>query len=162
MIRPVAWLGVLLQLASIAALTWVLVRFLGVREPTVAFFVSAVAHAVYSRIMRAMLIADHRRGVKLIRAGRYAEATPYFEASYNALVRRPWIDRYRWLLLGSASAMPYREMALCNAAFCYGQTGDGQRAIELYERALQEFPDSGLASASLKMLRSITPPTAKS
>ena len=54
----------------------------------------------------------------------------------------------------SASAMSYREMALCNIAFCYSQIGKGMKAIEYYQRVLKEFPNSGLAQSALRMIES--------
>ena len=55
----------------------------------------------------------------------------------------------------SASAISYREMALCNIAFCYSQLGDGQKAESYYRRALDEFPNSALAVAALRMIESV-------
>lgn len=51
--------------------------------------------------------------------------------------------------------MTYQEMALANIAFCYGQAGNGKKSIEYYTRTLKEFPNNGIAKASLKMLNSI-------
>ena len=51
--------------------------------------------------------------------------------------------------------MTYQEMALANIAFCYGQAGKGEKSKEYYTRTLKEFPDNGLAKASLKMLNSV-------
>ena len=52
----------------------------------------------------------------------------------------------------SAKAPTLRPMALVNIAFCHGQMGSGQLAKAYYERALQEFPNSGIATAALRML----------
>jgi len=46
-------------------------------------------------------------------------------------------------------------MALNNIAFCYGQIGQGSKAIEYYERTLKEYPDSGIAKAGLNFLNSV-------
>jgi hypothetical protein len=42
-------------------------------------------------------------------------------------------------------------------AYCYGQLGNGEKAMELYELVLQEAPDHAVAKASLNLLRA-TPP----
>ncbi|HEX7447932.1 MAG TPA: hypothetical protein VF306_10325 [Pirellulales bacterium] len=55
----------------------------------------------------------------------------------------------------SSSAISYREMALCNIAFCYAQLGNGENAELYYRRTLDEFPDSGLADAALRMIESV-------
>lgn len=39
-------------------------------------------------------------------------------------------------------------------AFCYGQSGDGKRSKEFYEKTLREFPNSEIAKASLRMFES--------
>jgi tetratricopeptide (TPR) repeat protein len=152
-IRPISWTGVLAQVAFICFLAAAIAFAFGVRHLALAFLIAAVAHSVFARIMRVWLTAGFQRGVALLRASRFSDAAPVFEASHAALARRPWIDRFRFVLLGAASSMSYREMALCNAAFAYSQVGDGARAIQLYEQALREFPDSSLALSSLQMLR---------
>lgn len=48
-------------------------------------------------------------------------------------------------------------MALTNAAFCYVQTGKGQKAVEYYEKVLHQFPDSEMAKSALKMLHAVNP-----
>jgi tetratricopeptide (TPR) repeat protein len=159
-VRPVSWTGVIVQLAVIAIFSAVIALLFRIRDYPLAIFFGAVTQSVLSRVARATFASDHRSGITLFRASKFSEAAPHFEASYAAFSRRPWLDRFRWLILGSASSMSYREMALCNAAFCYGQIGDGARATTLYEQALREFPDSGLAAASLNMLRSVQPTAA--
>ena len=144
----------LFQLALIAAIA-ALIVFVFHIQFALAFFFAAVAHAVVYRILRRVLSADHRRGISLFRAKKFAEAAPCFEASYRVFSARPWVDRFRWLVLGSASSMSYKEMALCNAAFCYSQIGDGTRATALYEQALREFPESSLATSSLNLIYSV-------
>jgi hypothetical protein len=43
-------------------------------------------------------------------------------------------------------------MALNNIAFCYGQLGNGNLSKEYYQKTLDEFPESGLAKAALRLL----------
>ena len=116
-IRPISWLAVIIQFALICLFAVIIGVIFGVREPALAFLLGAVAHAVVYRIMRLLLTREHRRGIALFRQRKFSEAAPLFEASYASLSRRPWIDRFRFFILGSGSSMSYREMALCNAAF---------------------------------------------
>ena len=153
--RRVLWSAVLFQLAIVAAFAVSIAIVFGVQSDAWAFFFGALTHAIVYRAARAMFAREHMRGIRLVRAMKFAKAAPCFEASYAAFNRHPWIDRFRWLMLGTASSMPYREMALCNAAFCYGQVGDGTRATALYEQALHEFPNSVMATAALNLLRSV-------
>ncbi|MEO7346528.1 MAG: hypothetical protein ABIZ49_05840 [Opitutaceae bacterium] len=104
-------------------------------------------------LLRLLLTGAHRRGISLVKRGQFAEAIPCFKASYAAMKHRPWVDRFRWPLLGSASRWTYREMALANVAFCYGQIGDGAEMRAHYEKTLVEFPDSVLAATALRMMR---------
>jgi len=46
------------------------------------------------------------------------------------------------------------KMALINIAFAYGQIGSGEKAKEYYQRAQEEFPDSGMAAAALTLIES--------
>ncbi|WP_283431286.1 tetratricopeptide repeat protein [Neorhodopirellula lusitana] len=45
---------------------------------------------------------------------------------------------------------------MANAAFCYAQAGDGANARKYYERCLELFPDSMLATTALAMLNAGT------
>lgn len=62
------------------------------------------------------------------------------------------VDRFRYVAVMSSSKMSYREMALCNVVFGYGQLGDCERVREYYERALREFPDNVLAKTALRTM----------
>lgn len=107
-------------------------------------------------LARRVFTKAHRKGIRLVKGGHFEEAIPHFAEGYAAMCRRPWVDKFRSLILGSASQWCYREMALCNQAFCYGQIGDGQKMRELYEKALAEFPGSILAATALRMVDSLT------
>ena len=152
-IRPISWMGVAVQIVFVSLLAVIVAFAFGVREPALAFLIAALAWSVFTRVLRLSLTSQFRRGIARLRKGRFTEAAPLLEASYAAFARRPWIDRFRLVLLGNASSMSYREMALCNAAFAYAQVGEGTRAIQLYEQTLREFPSSSLATSSLQMLR---------
>lgn len=108
-------------------------------------------------LLRTLIPHNHRKGIRLIKSDSYAEAIIEFEKSYDFFMQHPWIDRYRFLVLLSSSKTSYTEMALTNAAFCYTQTGNGQKAVEYYEKALHLFPDSEMAKSALKMLHSFNP-----
>jgi hypothetical protein len=51
--------------------------------------------------------------------------------------------------------MTYREMGLCNIAFFYSHTGNGLKAKEIYQQALNDYPENGLAIAGLNMMNSV-------
>lgn len=147
-VRQIAWVSLIPQLAVMAILIW-LAWMLGLPEPVL---MGAAAYLVLSVALRTAIARDHRKGMALVKRARFAEAIPYFEAAYRRFVRRPWLDRHRFILLLSSSRMSYKEIALCNIAFCHGQLGDGAKAREYYERALQESPGSAIATTALRFL----------
>ena len=97
---------------------------------------------------------SHREGMKLTKLNQYEDAITKYENSYNFFTKNLWIDKYRFITLLSASKNSYREMALCNIAFCYSQIGKGHIATEYYRKTLNEFPENGMAIAGLKMINS--------
>jgi tetratricopeptide (TPR) repeat protein len=121
-----------------------------------SLFFGALIYLIICRLMRSKYTREFSAGVRAYKSERFDDAIRHFEASRVFFLAHPQIDRWRSLLLGVASRHPYRVIALGNMAFCYGQIGQGKRAIELYEQALQECPDYKLAKASLGMLRSVS------
>ena len=95
----------------------------------------AAAYLTYSLGSRMFIARAHRRGMRLYRSQQYAAAIQAYEESYDFFARNTWIDRFRAITMMSPSAISYREMALCNIAFCYSQLGDGEKAESYYRRA---------------------------
>ena len=150
-IRQTAWPMVIPQLVFLVVAIFIAVSL--TEMPSVGLILGAGATLAYSFGARALLAGAHQRGMRLIRQGRYAEAVEAFQASYDFFSRHPWVDRLRAFILMMASPASYREMALLNAAFCYGQMGKWGRAREVYERVIEEFGDtSGIAARTLRVL----------
>jgi len=105
-------------------------------------------------MLRAVVAKDHQKGMHLVKKHEFAEAIPVFESSYKFFTHNSWVDEYRYITLLSSSRMCYREMALCNIAFCYTQIGEGKKAAEHYRKVLENYPENGLAQAGLKVLES--------
>ena len=120
-------------------------------------FAGTVFWLLFVFLLRRCFSGAFRRGIRLVKKGEFAAAVPEFRKTYDDMSARPWIDRHRWLFLSSASEWTYRELALTNMAFCYGQMGEGTRMREYYERTLAEFPGNTLAVMSLKMLDAASP-----
>ncbi|HEY1603686.1 MAG TPA: tetratricopeptide repeat protein [Pirellulales bacterium] len=153
-VRSISWGAAIVQIAIVIGAALLGSALFKDRDPSLGVMIGAACCLVYYRFMRRLLVNDHRRGIVLVRQQQFADAVPCFEASYEFMRRHPWADRWRCLLVGSASATSYREMALCNIAFCYSQMGEGDKALACYERAIGEFPDCAVATAALKMMRS--------
>jgi tetratricopeptide (TPR) repeat protein len=91
----------------------------------------------------------------LIKQGLFDKAIPFFEKSVDFFATHKWVDKFRYVVLLSSSKMTYKEMGLCNIAFCYAQIGNGTKALEYYELVLGEYPECGLAKAGMNMLNSM-------
>lgn len=149
-VRQVAWLSLIPQLIFMGALMY-MYHLLKFRAP---FFFGALTYLILSFGLRSLLIGDHMKGIILVKQQKFEDAIPLFEKSVEFFSKNAWIDKFRFLTLLSSSKMTYKEMGLCNIAFCYSQTGNGQKAKAYYEQALKEFPENGLAIAGLKMIDS--------
>ena len=142
----------LCQFGIMAALM-IVARVLGAED----FIVwGAAAYVVLSVSLTRIVPIDQRLGMRLIRQEKFAEAIPFFERSHLFFIRHSWLDRWRYVALLTASRSSYRETALLNAAFCYSQIGEGQRARETYNQTLREFPDSQIAKAALRLMDSVS------
>ncbi|MCB0346934.1 MAG: tetratricopeptide repeat protein [Bdellovibrionales bacterium] len=114
--------------------------------------VGAFVYLTYSRSAKYFIAHHHRLGMSLLQRKNFEAAIKEFESSYEFFTERPWIDKYRSLVLVSPSRISYREMALVNIAFCYGQLRRQDKAKEFYKRTLAEFPGSQIALAGLTLL----------
>ena len=91
----------------------------------------------------------------LVKKEKYEQAIEAFQKSYSFFSKYTWIDQYRFITMLSSSKISYREMALLNIAFCYSQIYNGKNSKDYYLKTIQYFPNSEVAKASLKMIRSI-------
>lgn len=149
-VKQIAWISLIPQLLFMGLIIYGY-HFLELGDP---FFYGALTYLILSFGLRNLVAKDHRQGIKLVKQQQFEMAIPHFENSVTFFTKNNWIDKYRFLTLLSSSKMTYKEMGLCNIAFCYSQTNNGQKAIEYYEQTLKEFPENGLAIAGLKMLNS--------
>ena len=114
-----------------------------------------MTYLVLSFGLRNLVAKNHRKGVNLVKQQKFADAIPYFQKSVDYFSKNAWVDKYRFLIILSSSKMSYREMGLCNIAFCYSQTGKGLKAKEFYQQILRDYPENGMATAGLNMLNSL-------
>ena len=149
-VKQIAWISMLPQI-GILFLIGLICYLCGTENPV---FPAAAIYLVLSYMLRAAIAKDHQKGMHLVKKQEFAEAIPVFESSYMFFMDNPWVDEYRYVILLSSSRMCYREMALCNIAFCYTQIGEGRKAAEFYRQVLQNYPENGLAQAGLKVLQS--------
>ncbi len=152
-VRQIYWPGLIPQFLAIAALCASLWLLLPAPARGQAIWLGALAYLVFCRLMRWWLVRDHAQGIRAYRGGRFHDAIAHFDASHRFFSAHRRLDACRSLLFGVASQNSYRIIALGNMAYCHGQLGDAARAIDLYERVLQEVPDHAVARSSLNLLR---------
>lgn len=150
-IKKIGWLSLIPQMMVIALLMflWYLIK------PEIAMIAGAVTYLALSFTLRNTLTKQHRMGMRSVLKGQFQEAIPYFQKSYDFFTNNEWLDKYRYLTILSSSKISFKEMALVNIAYCYGQMGDGTRCRAFYEKALIEFPDSAIAATALNMLDAV-------
>ena len=150
-VKQVAWISLIPQLTVMGLLIYVLYIFHS-PEP---FLYGALTYLGLSFFLRNFVAKDHRDGMRLVKQNNFEDAISKFEKSVTFFTKNNWLDKYRFLTLLSSSKMTYKEMGLCNIAFCYSQTNNGEKAKEYYEQTLREFPENGLAIAGLRMMNSV-------
>ncbi len=149
-IRQTSWISVIPHISFIIILIFVYHK-LNFKDPELY---DAITFLALSVSLRYMVPISHRKGLNLSKEHKFENAIPLFETSYKFFTENNWIDKYRFIVLLSSSKLSYREMSLCNIAFCYSQIGNGQKSIEYYTKTLEEYPENGTAQAGLKMLTS--------
>ena len=149
-VRQIAWISLIPQLIFMGAIIYIY-HLLNFED---SFLFGTLTYLILSLILRNFVAKDHTQGIKLVKQQQFENAIPIFEKSVEFFTKNNWIDKFRFLTLLSSSKMTYKEMGLCNIAFCYSQTGNGKKALEYYEKTLKEFPENGLAKSGLKMLNS--------
>lgn len=91
-------------------------------------------------------------GIKLIKLEKLKEAIPEIEKTIDYYTTHAWVDKYRFLLMISSSERSIREVSVCNLAFCLLHTGEIDKAKELYETVLLEYPKNIIAKGALKTI----------
>ena len=112
----------------------------------------AAVYLAYSYGSRGLVAHHHRRGITLMRRNQWAEALECFEQSERFFERWAWIDRFRPIVLMSPSGASYREMAMINQAVCKVYLDRAAEARQIYDRVLELYPASPLASSALKLM----------
>ncbi len=124
-------------------------------NPNDFFFHGGFSYFFLAFFLRATISKAERAGLKKLKKEDYENAISDFKRSYEFFKRHDWIDKFRFLTLLTLSRISYKEMALNNIAFCYGQIGKGDKSIEYYEKTLREFPDSVMAKVALRHINSV-------
>jgi len=151
LVRETGWLSIIPQLLFMGLLIF-LYYPLGIKE---CLLFGGLTYLVISFTIRGTFTINHRRGIKNCHEQNYTEAIQFFQKSCDFFEKHKWVDKYRYITLLSSSKYYYREMGLCNIAFCYTQIEEAEKAEYYYNIVLQEFPDNNLAIAALNFINTI-------
>jgi hypothetical protein len=153
-VRQISWPAVVLQFLILFCLFWIA----SIKSPDYGFLIGAICYLGLSLTLRETISRHHRLGIRKMRGEQFRDAIHSFQRSVGFFERHPWIDKFRWITLLSASSMTYREMGLVNIAFAYSQQGDGEKSRAYYEMCIKEFPGNGLAISALRLMDSVNKP----
>ena len=122
------------------------------------FFVYAFfLYLLISRILKFSLIPGSTfTGIRWIKNGEFEKALPCLDQDIDYYTRKAWIDRYRYVLMISASPHTYREITLGNKAYCLLRLGRVKESRELYETILSQYPENNNAEAQLAMINIVS------
>jgi hypothetical protein len=146
-VRRLSRPALLLHLAVLGGLVALTARIFPEYGRLDAVLVGAAPWVAWSVVARPLLTRHHRAGIRALRAGRYDEAALAFAESRDFFTRHPALDRYRFLILMSAGAAPYRELAMCNIAYARARAGDIAAARKACGEALAAYPGSVVAAS---------------
>jgi len=118
--------------------------------------VASVLFFILITALQQLIPKSHKKGMKAVKQNEFNGAIEYFKQSVDFFTKKKWLDKYRAVTMFSASKMCFREMGLCNIAFCYSQTGQAEKAKALYEEILEEYPDNGIAYYSLNTINTFS------
>jgi len=144
--RPIRWSGALLTFApfsAFVAIPWAA----GLSLWPTALMVGAWGFVLYRIfVVRFGLCRDHRRGVIALKRGKFHDGLAAFERSEAKWAARPTLDRFRAVLLGSATPWRFHTLARYNRAYALSRLGRGEDSLELLNAVLDEDPTMTMAA----------------
>jgi len=141
--RPTSILGALISLGTL--LVFCVAGALVAPRPEVGVLVGAAIFLVYRLVVREGLCRDHRRGIRLTRAGDFRGGLDAFKRSEAFWGRHALLDRYRWVVLGSSGPYRFLTLARYNQAYCLSRLNRVPEAMRLVEQVLGESPKMSAA-----------------
>lgn len=147
--RQINWWAMLPQLVLMVGTMTLLEYGLGIEGGAL---IGAMAFIAIVFLLQWMIPHHHRQGLALIRQNNFTEAFLCFQESYDYFTKNAWMDNYRAFVIFSVSRISYKEMALLNMAYCVLQMKEVEKAKKLYERTLEEYPNSEMAKIAIDFL----------
>jgi tetratricopeptide (TPR) repeat protein len=107
---------------------------------------------VYRYIVRYTITKHHAKGLQLVKAQKFNDAAIAFQKSLDFFEIHPDLDKWRSIFFLSPGKYGYKEMALLNLGFVYGQINEGEKSEQCYKKVLEINPNNGAAKAALNLL----------
>lgn len=142
--RSFSWPYFIIHLFLIAGIALAIVYFYPATHFVNALLLGVAVYIGWQVAAGSFLMVNHVRGMKLMRKKDYPGAIEAFAQSEQFLIANPWIDKYRCLVLLSASGISYREMALYNIAMGYSALGNVTQTRKTLTHFLEVAPRSPL------------------
>jgi len=99
-------------------------------------FIGWAAFVVLLLMQQRLHRHSFRKGIRLLKAGKYNAAIAAFKKSAAYFNRYPLLDKWRHFLLISPSTLSCKEMALKNILACYVMLKNNDKASFYYETLL--------------------------
>jgi len=151
--QQINWLSLIPILTTLGALCLLFYQFDQQNFWLIALFVYFMLRLLSKFLFFPNAIFE---GIKRIKDEQFEQAIPFFEETINYYTKNRWIDTFRFFLLLSSAKSSIRESSLCNLAYCYLQTGDIQKAKEIYQNVLFEYPENINAKSMLNTINLIS------
>ena len=71
----------------------------------------------------------------------YETAVENLKKSYKFFSKYPWIDKWRYILLGNTSSLSFKFLILNNLVFCYKQLHNEQKATYYMDIIEKTYPE---------------------
>lgn len=149
-VRPISWAGALGSFVLLA----IVIGAATLIEPARGGLVGATLFLAFRfLVVRRLLCRDHVAGLRALREGDLEAALAAFRRSESRWRERRLLDRFRGLLLGSASLYDFLTLARYNQAFCLARLGRADEALAILDDLLATEPDNGMAATLRDLLR---------
>lgn len=136
--RAIAWWTLPVHFTLLILMIWGFSQ-IGIENP--GLWACAV-FILYSFLGRMIFSFHQRQGMRLLRLKKFEQALDQFRKSELYFKKYPWLDRFRFFFMLSASKLTFREMALLNQGYCLIMTGKLSEASLHFQNIRFEHPQN--------------------
>ena len=151
-IKNVDWVRSILQFFAILLATIAFQALHAFQDWFPNFLAGCILVIAYRYMVRYTITRHHAKSMQLIKAQDFNGAAAAFQKSLEFFEKHPNLDKWRSIVFLSPGKYGYKEMALVNLGFVYGQINEGGKVEQYYKKALEINPNNGTAKAALNLL----------